>query len=51
LAQGFHHFYNDVNILNAEESDQINIMTALNMVKDVIGSSLELIGIKPLDHM
>jgi arginyl-tRNA synthetase len=51
LAQGFHHFYNDVNILNAEESDQINIMTALNMVKDVIGSSLELIGIEPLDHM
>jgi len=51
LAQGFHHFYNDVNILNAEEADQINIMTALKMVKDVIGSSLELIGIKPLEHM
>ena len=51
LAQGFHHFYNDVNILNAEEADQINIMTALNMVKDVIGSSLDLIGIEPLDHM
>jgi len=51
LAQGFHHFYNDVNILNSEELDQINIMTALNIVKDVIGSCLELIGIEPLDHM
>ena len=51
LAQGFHHFYNDVNILNAEEADQINIMTALNMVKDVIGSSLDLIGIEPLERM
>ncbi len=51
LAQGFHHFYNDVNILNAEEADQINIMIALNMVKNVIGSSLELIGIEPLEQM
>ena len=51
LAQGFHHFYNDVNILNAEETDQINIMKSLDIVKNVISSALDLIGIKALDQM
>ncbi|MDA9617737.1 arginine--tRNA ligase [Pseudomonadota bacterium] len=51
LAQGFHHFYNDVNILNAEEAEQINIMRSLAIVKDVLGSALELLGIEPLDQM
>ena len=51
LAQGFHHFYNDVNILNAEETEQINIMKSLDIVKNVIGSALDLIGIKALDQM
>ena len=51
LAQGFHHFYNDVNILNAEEAEQINIMRSLAVVKDVLGSALELLGIEPLDQM
>ena len=51
LAQGFHHFYNDVNILNAEEAEQINIMRSLAIVKDVLGSALELLGIEPLNQM
>ena len=51
LAQGFHHFYNDVNILNAEEAEQINIMRSLAIVKAVLGSALELLGIEPLDQM
>jgi arginyl-tRNA synthetase len=51
LAQSFHHFYNDVNILNAEESEQINIMRSLTIVKDVIGSALGLLGIEPLEQM
>jgi len=51
LAQGFHHFYNDVNILNAEEAEKINIMRSLAIVKDVLGSALELLGIEPLNQM
>ena len=51
LAQSFHHFYNDVNILNAEEDEQVNIMKSLDIVKDVIGSALKLLGIEPLDKM
>ena len=51
LAQSFHHFYNDVNILNAEEAEQINIMKSLDIVKDVIGSAFKLLGIEPLDQM
>ena len=51
LAQAFHHFYNNVNILNADETEQVNIMVAISIVKNVIGSSLELIGIDPLEQM
>jgi arginyl-tRNA synthetase len=40
-----------VNILNAEEAEQINIMRSLAVVKDVLGSALELLGIEPLDQM
>ena len=51
LAQSFHHFYNDVNILNAPEADQENMMRALAIVKSVIASSLGLLGIEPLEKM
>ena len=51
IAQSFHQFYNSVNILKAQESEQNNIMRALTIVKSVIASSLELIGIEPLDSM
>lgn len=51
MAQSFHQFYNSVNILKAEESKQNNIIRALIIVKAVIASSLELIGIDPLDSM
>jgi arginyl-tRNA synthetase len=51
LAQSFHHFYNDVNILNAPKADQENMMRALAIVKSVIASSLELLGIEPLEKM
>jgi arginyl-tRNA synthetase len=51
FAQSFHQFYNSVNILNAKESEQNNIMRALIIVKSVIASSLELLGIEPLDSM
>ena len=51
LAQSFHHFYNDTNILNAPESDQADMMRALALVKAVIASSLKIIGIKPLEQM
>lgn len=51
LAQSFHHFYNDVNILSAPETDQENMMRALAIVKSVIASSLELLGIEPLEKM
>jgi arginyl-tRNA synthetase len=40
-----------VNILNAEEDEQVNIMKSLDIVKDVIGSALKLLGIEPLDKM
>jgi arginyl-tRNA synthetase len=51
IAQSFHQFYNSVNILKAEESEQNNIMRALIIVKAVIASSLELLGIEPLESM
>jgi arginyl-tRNA synthetase len=51
IAQSFHQFYNSVNILRAEESEQNNIMRALIIVKAVIASSLELLGIEPLESM
>ena len=40
ISQSFHQFYNSVNILNAKESEQNNIMRALIIVKSVIASSL-----------
>ena len=51
LAQAFHHFYNEVNILKAPPEDQGNMMHALSIVKQVIGSALEVIGIEPLEKM
>ena len=51
ISQNFHQFYNSVNILNAKKSDQNNIMRALTIVKSVIASSLELLGIEPLESM
>jgi len=51
IAQSFHQFYNSVNILKAEESEQNNIMRTLIIVKAVIASSLELLGIEPLESM
>ena len=51
ISQCFHQFYNSINILNAKESEQNNIMRALTIVKSVIASSLELLGIEPLDSM
>jgi len=51
IAQNFHQFYNSVNILKAEESQQNNIMRTLMIVKAVIASSLELLGIEPLESM
>ena len=51
ISQRFHQFYNSVNILNAREPEQNNIMRALIIVKSVIASSLELLGIEPIDNM
>ena len=51
ISQSFHQFYNNVNILKAQESEQVNIMRALIIVKSVIASSLELLGIEPLKSM
>ena len=51
ISQSFHQFYNNVNILNAKESEQNNIMRALIIVKSVIASSMELLGIEPLESM
>ena len=51
ISQSFHQFYNNVNILKAQESEQVNIMRALIIVKSVIASSLELLGIEPLKRM
>ena len=51
ISQSFHQFYNNVNILKAQESEQVNIMRALIIVKSVIASSLELLGIEPLESM
>jgi arginyl-tRNA synthetase len=51
IAQSFHQFYNTVNILKADESEQNNIMRSLIIVKAVIASSLELLGIEPLESM
>ena len=51
IAQNFHQFYNSVNILKAKKSEQNNIMRTLMIVKAVIASSLELLGIEPLESM
>jgi len=51
ISQSFHQFYNSVNILNAPESEQNNIIRSLIIVKSVIASSLQLLGIEPLDSM
>ena len=51
ISQSFHQFYNSVNILNAKESEQNNIIRSLIIVKSVIASSLELLGIEPLESM
>ena len=51
ISQSFHQFYNSVNILNAKQSMQNNIIRSLIIVKSVIASSLELLGIEPLDSM
>ena len=51
ISQSFHQFYNSVNILNARESEQNNIIRSLIIVKSVIASSLKLLGIEPLYSM
>ena len=51
IAQNFHQFYNNVNILNADEEHKNNIMRTLIIVKSVIASSLDLLGIEPLENM
>ena len=51
IAQNFHQFYNNVNILNADEKDKNNIMRTLMIVKSVIASSMQLLGIEPLENM
>ena len=51
IAQNFHQFYNNVNILNADEEHKNNIMRTLIVVKSVIASSLDLLGIEPLESM
>ena len=51
IAQNFHQFYNNVNILNADEKHKNNIMRTLMIVKSVIASSLHLLGIEPLENM
>lgn len=51
IAQNFHQFYNNVNILNADEEHKNNIIRTLMIVKSVIASSLELLGIEPLESM
>ncbi|MDA8709666.1 arginine--tRNA ligase [Gammaproteobacteria bacterium] len=51
ISQSFHQFYNSVNILNAKDSEQNNIIRSLIIVKSVIASSLELLGIEPLESM
>ena len=51
IAQNFHQFYNNVNILNADKEHKNNIMRTLIIVKSVIASSLELLGIEPLESM
>jgi len=51
ISQSFHQFYNSVNILNAKESEQNNIIRSLIIVKSVIASSLELLGIESLESM
>ena len=51
IAQNFHQFYNNVNILNADEEHKNNIMRTLIIVKSVIASSLDLLGIEALESM
>ena len=51
IAQNFHQFYNNVNILNADEKHKNNIMRTLMIVKSVIASSFHLLGIEPLENM
>ena len=51
VAQTFHQFYNTVNILNADEDHKNDIMRTLIIVKSVIASCMELLGIEPLESM
>ncbi len=51
VAQTFHQFYNTVNILNADEDHKNDIMRTLIIVKSVIASCIELLGIEPLESM
>ena len=51
IAQNFHQFYNNVNILNSDKKHKNNIMRTLVIVKSVIASSLHLLGIEPLENM
>ena len=51
ISQTFHQFYNNVNILKANELHKNNILRTLIIVKSVIASCLELLGIEPLDSM
>tara|TARA_B100001778_G_scaffold71111_1_gene56560 strand:- start:644 stop:2371 length:1728 start_codon:yes stop_codon:yes gene_type:complete len=51
IAQNFHQFYNNVNILNADEKHKNNIMRTLMIVKSVIASSFQILGIEPLENM
>ncbi|MBD63073.1 MAG: arginine--tRNA ligase [Gammaproteobacteria bacterium] len=51
ISQTFHQFYNNVNILKANELHKNNILRTLMIVKSVIASCLELLGIEPLESM
>ena len=51
VAQTFHQFYNTVNILNADEDHKNDIMRTLIIVKSVIASCMQLLGIEPLESM
>ena len=51
VAQTFHKFYNDNNILDSAKDERENIMLCMVNVRHVIAKCLDLLGIEPIEKM
>lgn len=51
LGQNFNQFYQEVNVLNAEEEDRELLLAIVEATAEVMKSGLELLGIESVDRM